>query len=312
MDAYDQSRALLLGLPAVQAWPALQAAIHRATLKHNRHWRVPLVAAEAVGGAEPAVHALAAIACLHTSIILVDDMLDADPRGEYRHLGQPVAANLALAFQALGLAVLAEAPASCAARLAAQQSFSQAALAIACGQDLDTQNPADEAGYWRVVQAKSAPFFGAALHLGALLVGASAGVAAQLRQLGLLYGEMIQVYDDVNDTLAEPLNPDWALGRAPLPILFAQTVNHPERERFLALRAQLRAAPNSEALQAAQAIVVRCGGLSYSVHALLQRQAAAGALLAACPLPNRSVLNDLLEDAIRPVRRLLAAVGAAA
>jgi geranylgeranyl pyrophosphate synthase len=310
MDAYDQARALLLGLPAVQAWPALQAAIRRATLKHNRHWRVPVLAAQAVGAAEPALHAVAAIACLHTSIILVDDMLDADPRGEYHHLGQPAAANLALAFQALGLAVLAEAPAPGEARLAAQQSFSQAALAIACGQDLDTQNPADEAGYWRVVQAKSAPFFGAALHLGALLGGAPAGVAEQLRHLGLLYGEIIQIYDDVNDTLAMPANPDWTLGRAPLPVLFAQTVAHPERDRFLALRARLRAAPDREALEAAQAIVVRCGGLSYSVHALLQRQSAAGALLAACPLPDRSVLEDMLEDVVRPVRRLMAAVGA--
>jgi geranylgeranyl pyrophosphate synthase len=196
--------------------------------------------------------------------------------------------------------------------LAAQQSFSQAALAIAAGQDLDTQNPADEAGYWRVVQAKSAPFFAAALHLGALLGGAAPPLAEQLRQLGLLYGEIIQIYDDVNDTLAVPANPDWSLGRAPLPVLYAQTVAHPQRERFLALRAQLRAGPNPEALQAAQAIVVRCGGLSYSVHALLQRHAAASALLERCPLPNRSVLQDLLDDVVQPVRRLLAAVEAAA
>ena len=47
---------------------------------------------------------------------------------------------------------------------------------------------------------------------------------------------MVQIHDDLNDSLAVPANPDWTLGRAPLPILFAQVVNHPDRTRFHELR----------------------------------------------------------------------------
>ena len=312
MDLYDRAHTQLLALPAVQAWPAMQAVIGRALRNRNRHWRVPVLAGAAVGGDDQAAPALAAIACLHTSIILIDDLLDADPRGEYHRLGMPAAANLAVALQALGLEVLAQAPADPAARLAAMGSFNRAALHIALGQQLDTENPTDEAAYWRVVEAKSAPFFAAAMHLGAVLGGASPALAAQVERLGHLYGELIQLHDDLNDTMAVPANPDWRLGRSPLPILFAQTVEHPARERFLALRERLRLAPEgrqADDLREAQTIVIRCGGVSYALHALLQRQAAAQALLASLPLPNPTPLSVLLDEVVAPVRRLMEAVG---
>lgn len=74
---------------------------------------------------------------------------------------------------------------------------------------------------------------------------------------------MIQIQDDLNDAIAVPANPDWALGRSSLPILFAQTVDYPERGRFLQLRCALQAAPDAEALAEAQAILVRCGQLRH-------------------------------------------------
>ena len=56
-----------------------------------------------------ALPAVAAIACLQISIILVDDILDDDPRGAYHRLGAGRAANLGLAFQAAALKLLAAA-----------------------------------------------------------------------------------------------------------------------------------------------------------------------------------------------------------
>ena len=58
-----------------------------------------------------------------------------------------------------------------------------------CGQELDIWNPAEEASVGRVVEHKSAPFYGCALHL------------------GRLYGEMIQIHDYLNDTMALPASP---------------------------------------------------------------------------------------------------------
>ena len=49
-----------------------------------------LPACEAVGGSTTqSLPALVAVACSHIGIVLVDDMLDADPRGEHLRAGAP-------------------------------------------------------------------------------------------------------------------------------------------------------------------------------------------------------------------------------
>jgi geranylgeranyl pyrophosphate synthase len=307
VDIFVQTLGVLCASPTVRAWPEMQALLERAAAHRPRSWTLPVLACEAVGGmAEQAVPASAALACLHTSIMLIDDLLDADPRGEHHRLGAPAVANLAAAFQAVSMNTLAQSRAEPAATLLALRSLTLAALTTSLGQHLDTQNPADEAGYWRVVEAKSAPFFGAALQVGALLGGASLETAEQLRGFGQLYGEMIQIHDDLNDALAVPASPEWTLGRPSLPILFAQVVDHPERDRFLALR---RAIPDSDALAEAQSILIRCGAISYGAHALLSRYRTAREVLGLMPLVNRSGLEALLESQVRPVRELFRALG---
>jgi geranylgeranyl pyrophosphate synthase len=309
MDLYDLTLEKLLDLSFTQSWPELQALLQRIIMKKEHHWRIPLVACEAVGGSlEQAIPAVAALACLHTSILLIDDLLDADPRGEYHRLGPPATANLAAALQAVSLEVVAQSEAPLPARLAALQSMNLAALTIAGGQQLDTQNPTGEAAYWRVVEMKSAPFFGVAVQVGAVLGGASAEIAEQLRQWGNLYGEMIQIHDDLNDAMAVPPNPDWTLGRTSLPMLFAQSVDYPERSRFLELRCLLQSAPTPEALTEAQTILLRCGAVSYSIEELFSRHRTAQQMLESMTLPHRVGLALLLEDLIQPVERLFAAI----
>ena len=51
--------------------------------------------------------------------------------------------------------------------------------------------------------------------------------------------------------------------------------------------------------------------MSYSLQALLERHAQARALQASLALPEAAALEALLDDVVRPVQRLLAAVGAA-
>lgn len=309
MDLYDLTLEKLLGLSFTQSWPEMQEVLKRVIAKKDRHWRIPVAACQAVGGRpEQAIPAVAALACLHTSILLIDDLLDADPRGEYHRLGAPATANLAAALQAVSLEALAEGEAPLPARLAALQSMNLAALTIAGGQQLDTQNPTDEAAYWRVVEMKSAPFFGAAVHVGALLGGASVEMAEPLRCWGNRYGEMIQIHDDLNDAMAIPANPDWTLGRTSLPILFAQNVDYPEREQFLELRRQLQVTPDPEALIEAQTILLRCGAVSYSLDELFSRHRMAQGMLEAMTMPQRVGLELLLQDLIEPVKKLFAAI----
>jgi len=303
MDIYAAASDFLLTLPIVQAWPQVAALSQRASAQHDPNWALPALACQAVGGAtEQSISAVAALGCMQLAIILIDDMLDADPRGEYNRLGQPATANLAAAFQATSLAALSQSAAPNPARLAAMQRLNEMMLATCFGQSLDTQPILDEAGYWQVVAAKSSPYFATAFEIGALLGGADPGLAEKLKVLGGLYGEIVQIYDDIHDTLATPVNPDWMEGRFPLPILFASLVDHPDRERFLTLRA---AASDPQALTEAQAILIRSGAVSYSVSALQARHQQAQTILANLSLPNRFVIEKLLAESIAPVENLL-------
>jgi geranylgeranyl pyrophosphate synthase len=174
-------------------------------------------------------------------------------------------------------------------------------LTTALGQFWDVQPPADESAYWRIVRTKSSPFFGAALHLGALFGGASEGVAAKLERVGSLYGEMIQIHDDLSDTLASPAGPDWIEGRSPLPILFAESVDHPDRSRFLKLRQETA---DEGALREAQEILIRCGAVSYCVDQLLRRNQAAQEALREIALVRPGLIESLLEELVAPVWKL--------
>jgi geranylgeranyl diphosphate synthase type I len=307
MDIYGQIAGYFSKLPGSDAWDEMAALFLRLASHKPRHWLLPVKACEAVGGTpEGAVPAAVAIASSHISIILVDDMLDSDPRGEYQRIGAPAAANLACAFQAASLEAIVRSERESLVLLLALASFNRMYLMTALGQYLDVQCPADEEAYWRIVQTKSSPFFGVALHIGALLGGASVETAGRLKEFGNVYGEMVQIHDDLSDTLAVPANPDWTQGRLPLPILFAQTVEHAERARFLELRQEIA---DESALLEAQEILIRCGAVSYCVDQILRRYRSSQDILAATSLPRRDVLDALLEEVVAPVWRLFEAIG---
>ncbi|MCA9988753.1 MAG: polyprenyl synthetase family protein [Anaerolineales bacterium] len=307
MTIYDETAQYLTTLPVLANWPEMGTFLISAAANEPHDWWLPVLASVAVGGDQAiAIPGVASIAALQASIILIDDMLDADPRGRHQQIGMPATANMASALQAVSLAAIYQAGQLPAERKAAiMHSLGQMMGQIAWGQQLDVQNPADEAGYWRVVQTKSAPFFSMALYIGALCGGADAAIAGQLAALGSLYGEMIQIHDDLMDTMAEPAGPDWLLGRSPLPILFALTVPHPERDLFSGLRYQVR---NPAALRLAQEILVRCGAVSYAVDQILQRYAQAQKLLSTIALPQPDKLAELFTALVEPVEALIGMV----
>lgn len=307
MTLYQDAIQMLIVHSESEQWEALRSALERAKTHLPVAWHFPVKACEAVGGQpEAAVWAVAAVTCAHIAIILIDDILDEDPRGAYRTLGAGRAANLAVGLNALGINVLL-ACAHCVEREKAAQALNNMIRRTAYGQDLDVMNLQTEQGYWTVTRAKSSPYFGAALYIGALLGGATLAVATALMQFGEIYGEIMQIHDDLNDSLAVPANVDWLAGRSPLPLLFAQLVAHPEHERFIELRTKV---DDPKALEEAQSILVRCGAISFSVNELLKRHTRALDLLKGIPLANPHSLEQLLQEAIAPVRHLYAKMGA--
>jgi geranylgeranyl pyrophosphate synthase len=290
-------------LPAVQAWEELRTLVKRTAESKVRHWQLPVLACQAVGGRpRQAIPVASALAALYCGIILVDDMIDADPKGYHLHSGCPATSHLAGALQALGLEAITHSDATNAVKAAVVNKLNSMVLSVALGQYWDTHNPQDEESYWRVVQTKSASFFGTALYVGAMIGGAEEEQASKLEQIGGIYGELIQLHDDLHDVMQQPANPDWLQGRSPLPILFADQVTHPEQHRFQDLRQHIL---EPEALAEAQSILIRCGAVSYVVDQLVQRHQRAQALLQETPLRDSAVIDDLLSDAIRPVHHLL-------
>jgi geranylgeranyl pyrophosphate synthase len=309
MEIYSSAIELLVKHSSAQSWLDMQTAFRRASNKRPVAWNFPVKACESLGAkGELAMPAVAAITCVHMAIILVDDILDDDPRGEYLHIGAGRAANLAVGLNALGMRILVEAKGLVEAKqVQAVVALNQMIGGTAAGQDLDVQNTQTEEGYWAVTRAKSSPYFAAALFIGALFGGAELAVATQLKRLGEIYGEIMQIHDDLNDCLQSPANVDWASGRSPLPILFAQIVDHPERERFIQLRKQVG---DPTLLEEAQSILVRSGAISYSVHQLTARHQQAEELLQQIKLADASPLQELLDEAIAPVKNLFSSVGA--
>ena len=299
-------RAHLLALPELAAWPEVAGFLSR-PIQSRLDWDLPVLACRAVGGqVEAAAPGAAAIACMQISIILVDDMLDKDPRGEHLHHGIGPTANLALALQAAAFCVIAQAVPDAERRAAINASLTGLALTTALGQHWDSQNLRGEENYWKVVRAKSTPFYGAALQVGALLGNASPEVASRLYDLGVLVGEVIQIRDDLFDAFQTPANPDWTQGRANLPVLYACTAHHPDRTRLEEL---MSLATDPERLREAQQILIGSGAVGYCAYHLVKRHRAAWRLLDSIPLADPSPMQDLLARQTQPVVKLLESSG---
>jgi geranylgeranyl pyrophosphate synthase len=237
---------------------------------------------------------------------VVDDMLDDDPRGDYHRLGNGPTANLALAFQAAAFALIKSAPLPAAQRADLSAWLAHIGLGTALGQYHDAHNAGDEAAYWQVLHGKSAPFYGAALALGAVAGGAGPDLVEGLNQLGILIGETAQLYDDLSDALYAPARPDWQRGRNNLPILYALTAKYPERERFEAL---LPDVADAATLHAAQQILLSCGAISYCALHAARRYRAAQTLLSKLPLADPEPLVDALTRQSKPLIALFETAG---
>lgn len=306
--SFEEMKRRVRDIPEIAAWPDMLAMIER--LGHRESisvWEYPGAACRAVGGSpEAALPGAAALLCSVISIHLVDDMLDDDPVGDFHLLGAGPVANLALAFQAAGHRLLDEAPVEAEIRSRLHASFSGMSLATAFGQGLDARDLHGEEEYWRVVEAKTPPLFGAGLFMGALLGGAPLGIAQDLERIGRLLGRFIQVSDDLSDAMQTPARVDWDRRSNNLPILYAMTANHPDRDEFLRLSAQ---AGRPEALAAAQKILLRSGAVSFCAFKMIEFAQEIRERLAHIPLVAPEHLHLLLESNLRPLHKILESVG---
>ncbi len=271
-------------------------------------WEYPVPACLATGGAvDDAESGVAAIFCLVLSIRLVDDLLDGDPGSPCEELGAGSAANLALAFQAAAGQVIEAAELSRERRSACHRLTSRAMLDTARGQHHDGGPSTSEADYWRIVEAKTPPLLSAALAIGGVLGGASRRITERLFDIGFPLGKIVQINDDLSDVMSAEAQPDWLRPSHNLALLYATTADHGDRGRIAELSGRVE---DPEALAEAQAILVRCGAVSYCAYHLIELHRAARAILATASLPDLRPLEALLDRQLEPLDQLLQAAGA--
>ena len=308
MDIYESGLKYFSTLKTVDRWPELQQGFERMAAKKPRGWELPVTAYEKVGGfSDSVIPAVVAFGCMQMSIILIDDMLDEDPRGMHNNIGEAQTANLATAYHAAGQQAIAQSDADETVKLYAQARINFMMLKTGLGQMMDIQNPQSEEGYWTMVQTKSSPFYSAALYVGALYGNANDELSNQIKLFGNLYGEMIQIHDDLGDTMARPAGPDWIQRRFPLPILFAHVVDHPDRDRFLELREN---AADPTALEEAQLILIRCGAVSYCLEQVVERYRTMKMLLDEMDVIDNTGFEYLLYELVHPIIELVLDIGA--
>ena len=294
----------LLKQPEVAAWPTMVDVWHQYAKSPNA-WLLPELACRAVGGdASLAVPVITAVACCHISIVLVDDILDDDPKGLYHQLGNGVAANLGLAFQAVAYRIVQELVVETAVRQQILNEMITLNLKTAQGQHLDVQETLSESHYWETVEAKSTPYYGAGFFVGALAGGASLDDASQLRQFGQLIGKIIQVSDDLADVYQTPASPDWYRGTGNLAILYARLADHSDQARFVELLPKI---DQVDVLEEAQQILLQSGAASYCVYHLLQLAREARAILDSCMLAEPLLLQQFLAERVEHLFELLQA-----
>jgi heptaprenyl diphosphate synthase len=303
MQFYEDTINYLQDSRFYRDWPALSEIMQIMAEKKPSHWNLPMIICLALGGShDQVIPAMASVAALHTSIIMVDDLLDNDRRFESLGYSSGEVANFAVALQAIGLESIARSSYGQTNQVLILNRLNEMLASTSLGQHWDTHSHLlDESTYWRITQAKSSPFFGAAFFAGALACDASLNTAETLYDIGLIYGVLVQIHDDIKDSLEIPAAADWKKGNS-LPILFASKVNHPQQVQFLKHQ---RTIDDPQIVKEAQKILFSCGAISYCTHQAIQHYEKALTMAKKIDLVNPASIFNLLDDIITPIHHLL-------
>ncbi len=298
---------LLEYLPELQAWPEVQQIFPNPDVPLRADWTLPLYSIRSLGGNELDVLPLAAaLACVQMSIILVDDILDDDPRGYHLSMGSGRAANLALALQAAAHLVLKHGNIASERLPDIGECLQAMAFATAAGQEMDVGIISGEDDYWRLVRAKSTPFYASAFELGAIAAGATNQQRVAINEIGMLFGEIIQLLDDMDDAFAMPAKPDWTRQNNNLVILFAKMADHKERGEFIELLNKIH---EPDKLATAQEICIRAGSVSYCIYQMVSRIDQVKERLKQSDVPFSDPILGVFRHHLLPLKYLLHRIG---
>lgn len=303
---YQKIKSYLQDDEFINPWPDLLQFVIRIINEKPKHILIPGLIGSAYGSSvEQQIMANASLTLLFCAIIAVDSILDGDEGGPVEGYSCGELANMSLGLAGWSAHILRGLSKEPHGYPEAVATISRLLYQVSYGQALDSSNPDTEEAYWELARMKSGAFFSGAFSLGGLVGGASAADLTRLSALGQYYGVMVQIHDDMRDALEVPANSDWQNGRYTLPLLYAHLVDHPERERFDAIRDQVG---DSRLLEEAQSILIRSGALSYGLYQIqLLDQQAAVELAGLSPI-NDADIKRMFAELVDPVGRMLEAV----
>jgi geranylgeranyl pyrophosphate synthase len=234
-------------------------------------------------------------------------MLDHDPNGDYHKTGIGTAANMAIAFQALGLQLIEQSALSLQNKQAIAVCLNQMMLDTAVAQQKDVFGEINsEKDYWDKISAKTPPLFSSALFCGAIYGGVSIPQARKIAQLGMAIGKIIQISDDLSDIYQERVEPDWAAPRNNLALLYCMEAEYELKPDFIRLIGQI----NEEGvLKQAQQIVTSSGALSYCIYHILALYKELDKQIMQLELPRRDKLESMASGLIDPSLELIKLTG---
>jgi geranylgeranyl pyrophosphate synthase len=284
-------------------WKDMNRLITKIINDKPKHILIPNLIAKAYGcDDERIIAAGACLALAFSSIIILDDLLDNDQRFSQDGTNPADLANISAALVSLAYRILPAFLNSGDDIYKGIVILSEMLEKVAYGQSMDARNPCSEAEYWKVTQLKSSAFFSGAFALGGLAVGVGLPGLEKLQELGRQYGVLIQIHDDLRDSLEIPPNPDWHNGRHPLPILFAETVEHPLQSRFIDIRGSV---DDPHILAEAQEILIRCGAISYGMHQIRVHYQESMKLMELLRIDDASHIKMAFDELLHPVDQLI-------
>ena len=162
-----------------------------------------------------------------------------------------------------------------------------------------------ERDYMRVIENKTAVLFKAAAECGAILANAEAATAEALGRFGMHVGTAFQLIDDVLDyqgeavAMGKNLGDDLAEGKSTLPLLFAMSHCSAD-EKVLTQECLTAESPDAEQLQQVIEIVLKSGGIAYTLDKAEQQAKRAKACLSLLPDSRyRETLDQMVDFALQ-------------
>ena len=299
----------ILSTQVLSGFTEIEALVNRTEERDDAPWNYCFHACHAVGGtSSKAIAAAGASLCMLLGIHLVDDLLDNDPNGIYHEIGAGTAANAALIMQSIALQLIQQSENPDEIKSAAMKSIIDMSIATSLGQNKDVSRMIiTESDYWEIIREKTPPLFNSALFTGALAGGADIDTAEEISKLGLVYGQMVQISDDISDVFKDNVTADWRSGnKNNLPLLYCFEADYPEKKEFIFLAEHIDM-PGS--LEKAQSIVIQSGALSYCLYHLLALHEKATQQISLMNIFNKNELTKIATMLIDPALSLMKSAG---